>query len=122
MINTEIDLTGELYTHNELNGEISTTNDLNGEINSNVELLGEVSTDIDLSGELSNNIELYGELGTGIELNGQVDVITSGTYNYEYLYNKPQINSVELIKNKSFEDLGINEITNTELNELFKDL
>lgn len=34
---------------------------------------------------------------------------SGGTSNYEDLYNKPQINSVELIGNKSFEDLGLDE-------------
>lgn len=32
---------------------------------------------------------------------------SAGTINYEHLENKPQINSVELIGNKSFSDLGI---------------
>ena len=47
---------------------------------------------------------------------------SGGTTNYEYLLNKPKINSVELVNNKTFKDLGINEITNTELEEIFKDL
>ena len=41
---------------------------------------------------------------------------------YEKAINKPKINNVELIKNKSFEDLGIQEITNTELDAMFRDL
>lgn len=45
-----------------------------------------------------------------------------GTTNYEYLLNKPKINNVELVNNKTFKDLGINEITNTELEKIFKDL
>lgn len=38
--------------------------------------------------------------------------------NYDKLRNKPQIESVELIGNKSFEDLGITEISNIEILEI----
>lgn len=38
--------------------------------------------------------------------------------NYEKLRNKPQIESVELIGNKSFEDLGMTEISNLEILEI----
>lgn len=48
---------------------------------------------------------------------------SSGTYDYEKLINKPQINSVELIGNKSFEDLGLEQydfkaVTKTELDAI----
>jgi hypothetical protein len=54
-------------------------------------------------------IELTGELNTDLELEGELNIDGSGTYNYELLFNKPQINHVELIKNKSLDDLGIQE-------------
>lgn len=38
--------------------------------------------------------------------------------NYEKLRNKPQIENVELIGNKSFEDLGMTEISNLEILEI----
>lgn len=41
---------------------------------------------------------------------------------YEQAINKPKINNVELSKNKTFEELGFREITNLELNDIFKDL
>lgn len=38
-----------------------------------------------------------------------------GIFDYERLRNKPQIESVELIGNKSFEELGLEPITIDEL-------
>ena len=53
-----------------------------------------------------------------IELQEEAIVIGSGTRDYEKLKNKPQINSVELLGNKSFEDLGAEFLTNMEIEEL----
>ena len=39
---------------------------------------------------------------------------------YEKLKNKPSINGVELIKNKSFEDLGCTPMKNSEILEIIK--
>lgn len=46
--------------------------------------------------------------------------ITGGTNDYEKLKNKPQINGVELLKNKSFSDLGMDIISNQELEDMLK--
>lgn len=48
---------------------------------------------------------------------------SGGTTNYNYLQNKPKINNVELIDNKSLEDLGIQEneaLSNLEIEEVLK--
>lgn len=55
--------------------------------------------------------DAIGNLGDG-ELTGD----------YEKMINLPQINGVTLKQNKSFSDLGMNEITNIELDELFKNI
>lgn len=39
---------------------------------------------------------------------------------YNSLVNQPKINKVKLIGNRSLEELGLNSITNTELEELLK--
>lgn len=47
---------------------------------------------------------------------------TKAYINYEddrELYNRPRINGEELIRDKSFEDLGDNIMTNTEIMEIF---
>lgn len=53
-----------------------------------------------------------------IEVEKEVPVIVEG--DYEALHNKPKINTVTLVGDKSFEDLGLERITNAELNEMFK--
>lgn len=48
---------------------------------------------------------------------GQVQLVH--TDNYEDLYNKPSINEVTLIGNKTFEDLGDTPLTNLEIKRIF---
>lgn len=50
---------------------------------------------------------------------GEVSEVTSTT-NYEFLKNKPSINSVELVGNRSLGDIGIQAVSNMELFELLK--
>lgn len=51
-----------------------------------------------------------------IDMNNIQKVPTGNNYNE--LVNKPQINSVELVGNKSFEDLEIQSLTNLEIENL----
>lgn len=44
-----------------------------------------------------------------------VEEITGGTRDYNKLNNKPLVNDVELIGNRTFEDLGMRPITNEEI-------
>ena len=46
-------------------------------------------------------------IDTVIELSGDVTLDDRGTHNYDQLYNKPKINDVEIIGEKSLDDLGI---------------
>ena len=57
------------------------------------------------------------EYKIGIEEN---IAVSGGTNDYEKLKNKPRINGIELVKNKSFDDLGMSSITNQELEDLLK--
>ena len=55
-----------------------------------------------------------------ISLDFTVDpFVNVATNNYNELINKPQINSVELMGNKSFEDLGDHLLTNLEIKAIF---
>ena len=76
--------------------------------------MNETSIPVIVSVEVESNTHEY-EIGIqeNIELIG-------GTNDYEKLKNKPKINGVELIKNKSFSDLGMNNITNQELEDMLK--
>lgn len=49
-----------------------------------------------------------------------VETGEQGTSDYEKLTNKPKIESVELIGNKTFEDLGLEAITNQEILDIAK--
>lgn len=44
-----------------------------------------------------------------------------GTRDYEKLINKPQIESVTLIGNKTFEDLGLEELSGDDLIRILQD-
>lgn len=64
--------------------------------------------------ELQGNLQEY---EIGIEENIG---LSGGTNDYEKLKNKPSINGVELVKNKSFSDLGMDIISNHELEDMLK--
>ncbi|HHS8072741.1 TPA: hypothetical protein ACTR4B_002123 [Streptococcus pyogenes] len=49
-----------------------------------------------------------------------IRVTDSGASDYNRLVNQPKINEVKLIGNRSLEELGLNSITNIELEELLK--
>ena len=86
---------------------------------------------IDINTNRNNSVSVVSQKEKTVDLTGKTNTVNlsvtthpggEGTRDYELLYNKPQINGIELVKNKTFESLGLNEITNTELNEMFKDL
>lgn len=45
----------------------------------------------------------------------------SGTKDYEKLYNKPRIEDVELIGNKTLPEIGVGRITNFEIESIISD-
>ena len=49
-----------------------------------------------------------------------IRVTDSRASDYNSLVNQPKINEVKLIGNRSLEELGLNSITNIELEELLK--
>lgn len=49
-----------------------------------------------------------------------IRVTDSSASDYNSLVNQPKINEVKLIGNRSLEELGLNSITNIELEELLK--
>lgn len=63
-------------------------------------------------------LQASGPLKVQAKQYGSVTVIGEGTNNYEMLVNKPQINGVTLAGNKTVEEIGIVEISNTELENL----
>ena len=50
-----------------------------------------------------------------IETDSNIQPVIGGTYNYNVLDNKPKINGVELIGDKTNEELLINALTNEDI-------
>lgn len=71
--------------------------------------------------EIEKEIEFEDfKLEKGLELEDfEIDAEKIVTNNYPDLNNLPQVNNVTLVDNKSFEDLGLLEVENTELKEMF---
>ena len=77
-----------------------------------------IDIDIEIDNESSIDTDIQtsdGEIDTDIELS------TNGTNDYNDLIHKPQINGVELVGNKTPEDLDILPLTNAEIDELLRD-
>lgn len=68
--------------------------------------------------ELTGTINARGSLSGHTNM-GVNPYIHPATHDYETeIVNKPQLNSVELVGNKSFDDIGLEELSNTELEAL----
>lgn len=70
------------------------------------------------------DLEIRQEQDIGLDVNAERNITlginpASGTSNYELLTHKPSINSVQLVGDKSFEDLGDKTLTNIEIKEMF---
>lgn len=74
-----------------------------------------------LSAEISPGASISASLGSGTGISGELskaeNIIEK---NYEKLSNKPKINSIELVGDRSFEELGDHTLTNFEILELMK--
>ena len=76
--------------------------------------------EISLSGNISV-ATMSGSLNADTGMSGDLKMAERVYENdYEKLKNKPSINGVELVQDKSFEDLGDHVLTNFEILELMK--
>ena len=76
--------------------------------------------EISLSGNISA-ASVSGSLNADTGMSGDLKMAERVYENdYEKLVNKPKINGVELVQDKSFEDLGDHVLTNFEILELMK--
>ena len=85
----------------------------------------DVITRATINGVLSAGESLSGQVSPSAEepkkINGQLTVPSSRYVierDYELLENKPSVNDVVLIKNKTFDELGLNALSNSELEAL----
>lgn len=73
-----------------------------------------IDIDVEIENESSIDTDIQtsdGEIDTDIELS------TNGTNDYNDLVNKPSINGVELVGDKTTEELDILPLTNAEIDE-----
>lgn len=76
--------------------------------------------EISLSGNISA-ASVSGSLNADTGMSGSLNMAKMVYENdYEKLVNKPKINGVELVQDKSFEELGDHVLTNFEILELMK--
>ena len=76
--------------------------------------------EISLSGNISV-AKMSGSLNGQTGMSGDLKMAERVYENdYEKLHNKPKINGVELVQDKSFEELGDHVLTNFEILELMK--
>lgn len=68
----------------------------------------------------SNEIDINAEVDVN-DINIQIKDVTyiAPNGNYEKLTKKPRINEVELVGNKTLEELGIEECTNQDIDDMF---
>lgn len=77
-------------------------------------------TDNYLELEFLNNDEIGLEINNDDGINLDIDGSGSGgVTSYPLLKNKPSINGVTLVDDKTFEDLGVNTLTNLEIKAIF---
>ena len=72
---------------------------------------GSISSEASISGSVSNRRSVTGTAG-----------VSTGTNDYEKLLNLPSIESVQLKGNKTFEELGMSECDNIDIDNLFKSI
>lgn len=82
---------------------------------------------LDVIGDISSSITLDADINNSVELETTINPITKVAENdYNKLQNKPQINYVELVDNKTLDELNIqvkgeyadSALTNAEIEEL----
>ena len=81
-------------------------------MNETIDIDIEINTDSSIDTDIQTS---DGEIDTDIELSA------NGTNDYNDLANKPSIEGVELIGDKTLEELGVEALTPQEIDELLRD-
>lgn len=90
-----------------INGDINTNIGLSGDIDNNIDLDTSIIENNSLSGDVSTSVGLNGDLDNAIQLDAIINPITMGTDDYNRLINKPKVNYIELVDNKTLDELNI---------------
>lgn len=73
-----------------------------------------------LQGKISGSGNLSASLSASSKVGGSLSMPDARTTDYEALRNLPKINDVEVKGNRKFEELGLQEMTNIEIDEMFR--
>lgn len=75
-----------------------------------------------LRGKISGSGSLSASLSESSKVGGSLSMPNARTTDYEALRNLPKINDVELRGNKQLDELGLQEVSNIEIDNLFKSI
>ena len=75
-----------------------------------------------LQGKISGSGSLFASLSEDAKVGGSLSMPNTRTADYEALRNLPKINDVELRGNKQLDELGLQEVSNIEIDNLFKSI
>lgn len=64
--------------------------------------------------------KISGRIEQRYEIAGEIARPSGCSNDYDAFINKPKINNVTLAGNKTFEELGLRAVTNTEISEIIK--
>lgn len=112
---------GKLSSEGSVNRNLASDSTLTGTVSPSEEVSGSVSTEDSLTGEVIDDSKIDFLMSPKATLQADITLPESragGTNDYEELINKPKINNVTLIKNKTFSDLGLISLSNMELETL----
>ena len=76
--------------------------------------------DIDIEINTDSSIDTDIQTSDG-EIDIDIEISTGGTNDYNDLINKPSIEGVELVGDKTLEELGVEALTPQEIDELLRD-
>jgi len=76
--------------------------------------------DIDIEINTDSSIDTDIQTSDG-EIDTDIEISTGGTNDYNDLINKPSIEGIELIGDKTLEELGVEALTPQEIDELLRD-
>ena len=72
--------------------------------------------------KISGSGSLSASLSGSSKVGGSLSMSNTRTTDYEALRNLPKINDVELRGNKQLDELGLQEVSNIEIDNLFKSI
>ena len=94
-------------------GDTSLDVRVDGQIDVDSKILGDAQLDSVVVGDMELTDMVNGEVGSFYE-------VSRDNRDYELLFHKPSIESVELVGDKTFEELGMTAISNIELANLLR--